>query len=80
MLEQFAKAAKKHKRNVHHQLWIQNNHPVELITNKFIWQKLDYIHQNPVKAGLVARPWDYLYSSARNYAEMDAVLEVELMQ
>jgi hypothetical protein len=30
-------------------------------------QKLDYIHFNPVKAGLCTLPEDYLYSSARFY-------------
>jgi putative transposase len=31
-------------------------------------QKLNYIHYNPVKAGICARPEDYRYSSARFYA------------
>ncbi|MGB4773902.1 MAG: transposase [Daejeonella sp.] len=30
-------------------------------------QKLDYIHHNPVKAGLCVLPEDYLYSSAAYY-------------
>ena len=29
--------------------------------------KLEYIHNNPVKAGLVGKPEDWKYSSARNY-------------
>jgi hypothetical protein len=33
-------------------------------------QKLDYIHNNPVKAGIVLSPEDYLYSSAVNYADL----------
>ena len=35
------------------------------------WTKLKYIHNNPVKAGLVKRPEDYIYSSARNYINKD---------
>jgi putative transposase len=31
-------------------------------------QRLDYIHNNPVQAGIVMSPEDYLYSSAVNYA------------
>ncbi len=27
-------------------------------------QKLDYIHNNPVAAGIVNEPYEYLYSSA----------------
>jgi len=30
-------------------------------------EKLDYMHNNPVKAGLVENPCDWLYSSARWY-------------
>lgn len=33
---------------------------------KFI-EKLNYIHQNPIRAGLVEKATDYKYSSARNY-------------
>jgi putative transposase len=29
--------------------------------------KLEYMHQNPVKAGLVAMPCDWPWSSARYY-------------
>ena len=29
--------------------------------------KINYIHFNPVKANIVTKPEDYLYSSARNY-------------
>ena len=36
---------------------------------------------NPVKAGIVDKPEDYLYSSARNYAgRKDYVMEVELLE
>ncbi len=38
-----------------------------------------YIHDNPVKAGIVEKAEDYLYSSARNYASMDAVLNIEIL-
>ena len=38
------------------------------MTVKFLKQKIDYIHQNPVKREIVAYAEDYLYSSAVNYA------------
>jgi REP element-mobilizing transposase RayT len=41
----------------------QNNHPKELISNEFMQHKLDNIHNNPVEAGIVEKPEDYLYSS-----------------
>jgi len=51
----------------------------ELFTIEVIGQKLNYIHQNPVEEGIVHKPEDYLYSSARNYAELESVLEIVLL-
>ncbi|MDA3952427.1 MAG: hypothetical protein PF485_02200 [Bacteroidales bacterium] len=72
----FKYAASKHKRNSKYQLWTHENHAEEIYSNKFIEQKLDYIHNNLVRSGIVINPEDYLYSSARNYAELDGVLNV----
>jgi REP element-mobilizing transposase RayT len=44
--------------------WAAGNHPEEIWSQKFFLQKLEYIHNNPVKAGIVARAEDYRYSSA----------------
>jgi putative transposase len=45
--------------------------------HKFV-EKLRYIHRNPVKRGLVARPEDYRWSSFRHYASGEtAVVEIE---
>ena len=41
-----------------------------------IIEELRALHENPVRAGIVEKAEDYLYSSARNYAELDAVLDV----
>jgi len=40
---------------------------------------VEYLHQNPVRAGIVKNAEDYIYSSARNYAELDTLLEIELL-
>ncbi len=45
-----------------------NNHPEEVYNPKFTLSKINYIHNNPVEAGLVDRPEDYLFSSAVDYA------------
>ncbi|MGK7391842.1 MAG: hypothetical protein ACNS60_15935 [Candidatus Cyclobacteriaceae bacterium M2_1C_046] len=37
-------------------------------------QMLDYIHNNPVEAGIVLSPEEYLYSSAKNYAGLGEYL------
>ncbi len=56
--------------NKYNQFWIHGNYPIELDNNKIIKQKMDYIHFNPVKAGFVARPEDYVYSSAHPESEL----------
>ena len=45
----------------------------------FTGEKLMYLHNNPVRAGIVAKPEDYLYSSARNYADLPGVLDIEIL-
>ena len=52
----------------HGQFWQQNSKPIEIWTDKVINQKIEYIHMNPVAAGFVDQPEDWLYSSARNFA------------
>jgi REP element-mobilizing transposase RayT len=79
MLNLFGFEASKHKRNDNYQFWTHENHAEHIYSNKFIAQKLEYIHNNPVKAGYVENAWDYLYSSARNYASLDAVIEIFLL-
>jgi len=50
--------------NTETQFWQQHNCPIDLTSNALIDQKVNYIHQNPVSAGLVNEPQDYFYSSA----------------
>jgi len=76
MLNHFKKAGEDNIRNKKLQFWNQKNHAIELYSPDFIDQKLNYIHENPVKAGFVEKPEDYLYSSARNYADLDNLLDV----
>ena len=51
------------------QVWKEGMHPIELYSQKFMDQKLDYIHNNPVAAGIVYEPQQYVFSSARDYYE-----------
>lgn len=64
MLHRFKWNAAQHVRNEAHQIWTHENHALEITSKPFFLQKLDYIHQNPVRNGLVTREEDYLYSSA----------------
>jgi REP element-mobilizing transposase RayT len=76
----FAKAGKRNPNNTHYQFWHQHNHPIELNTNEKLDQRLNYIHNNPVEAGIVRYPEEYLYSSAGNYVRhSETVLDVRLI-
>ena len=76
MMNLFEFSAKQHKRNEKYQVWTHENHAEIVYGNQFMDSKIKYIHENPVRAGIVERAEDYLYSSARNYAGLDGVLEV----
>ena len=79
MMKRFEFSAKSNARNSVYQLWTHENHAIELFTPKFTNQKLDYIHNNPVRAGIVEKPEDYLYSSARNYAGLKAMCAIDFL-
>ena len=51
-----------------------------LDSNYLMDQKLDYIHNNPVKSGFVENPEDYLYNSARDYSGLKGLIEVNLIE
>jgi REP element-mobilizing transposase RayT len=67
VLEIFKVQAEKNSHNVNYQFWRQDNQPKECFSSGFTVQKLNYIHNNPVEAGVVDKPEEYLYSSARDY-------------
>ncbi len=79
MLNIFSSKAVLNKRNSEYQFWTQENHAMEIFSSKFFESKLDYIHLNPVRAGYVARPEDYLYSSAVNYNDEIGLVQVEII-
>jgi len=73
-------AGKKNGQNVEFQLWQQDNHPIELFDAKILHQKVGYIHNNPVEAGIVESPEDYLYSSARDYYGLQGLINILLIE
>jgi REP element-mobilizing transposase RayT len=76
MFESFRKAADEKSKSGEYKFWQDGYHPVELYTPDFTKQKLNYIHNNPVEEMLVHHPWEYTFSSARNYADMDSLIDV----
>jgi len=63
--EAFRRAADP-KRN--RRFWQPTRHPVAIHSRDFLDQKVDYLHANPCRKGLVLYPEDWRYSSARFYA------------
>lgn len=76
MLYRFAYAGKYNPKIKDYKFWQDGNEPKEIYSLEFFEQKLIYIHNNPVRAEIVEFPDEYLYSSARNYAQKKGLLEV----
>jgi REP element-mobilizing transposase RayT len=79
MLDYFKKACEHLKQNQQYKVWQNGYHAEHIYSNKFIKQKMDYIHNNPVNEKIVILPEDYYFSSARNYADLDNDLKVILL-
>src|SRR4029078_10048943 len=81
MLSIFKQQGAKNRRNSEYQFWRQDNQPKECYSPQFSVQKLNYIHNNPVEAGIVENAEYYLYSSARSYCQgnENQLLEVQFL-
>lgn len=75
LLEKFRQAGATASNVKDYQFWQHNNKPIELWSNKVIYEKINYIHNNPVEKGLVYNPQDYVYSSARDYAGEEGLIK-----
>lgn len=80
MLKLFRSAGKMNSNNSTYQFWRQDNKPIELFSNEVFDQKLRYIHMNPVESGIVENPEEYIYSSARDYAGIKGLLDIEFLE
>jgi REP element-mobilizing transposase RayT len=78
MLEYFRNAGRESSRITGFKLWQDGIHAEEITSNRFFDEKLDYVHNNPVKELIVELPEDYLFSSARNYAGLKNYLEITI--
>ena len=67
MLDLFEKNGKANKSNFRFQFWQHENHPVLLDSNFMLEQRMNYLHENPVRAGFVTSPEQWLFSSAVDY-------------
>jgi len=76
LLQQLAFFRKDHKRDRDYQCWEEGSHPQLIENEQVLRQKLEYIHQNPVKRGYVDDPRHWRYSSARDYAGQTGLIPV----
>lgn len=67
ILWMMSRAAVKTSNVTNRMLWQHHNRPIELWSKEVIEQKVNYIHNNPVKAGFVVNAGDWKYSSAKDY-------------
>ena len=79
MLRKFRYASNRINRGSNYKLWKDGFHPIELNTNKMLDDRLDYVHNNPVEAGIVRLPEHYIYSSASNYQGLDTLIEIDFI-
>ncbi len=79
MLKLFSESCEHLARNQKYKVWQDGYHAEIMETPRFLYQKLNYIHNNPVVDKIVDFPEDYLFSSARNYAGMDSLLDIVIL-
>jgi len=79
LLNLFKFAGKNLKKIKTYKFWKEDNHAIELTSN-MIENRLDYIHQNPVNALIVEEPEHYIYSSARDYAGIKGLVNIQFIE
>jgi len=80
MVNMFDYAGKKNNDNVYYQLWKNDYHPIMLYNPRRLKIAMNYLHNNPVKAGFVWEPWHYKYSSGIDYyTNEQGLIKIEKM-
>ncbi|MBX7045857.1 MAG: transposase [Ignavibacteria bacterium] len=78
VLAQFSRLKKKFKTESTYQVWQEGFHPLEINNQKIFNQKVEYIHFNPVRKGLVKNAEDWKYSSAGHYIKgQDSLIQID---
>ncbi len=79
MLGRFRLPASVHH-HAHHRVWQRRFYDLNIWSPKKHLEKLNYMHNNPVKRGLVMEPGDWPWSSWRLYfLNEDSLLPMDLM-
>lgn len=80
ILSALREAGKYDNRITNYKFWQEGCHPIHLHNNEMINQRINYVHENPVRALIVAKAEDYLYSSVQNYASLGGMIDVEIVK
>lgn len=80
LLNQFEFYKKEYKRDSEFQIWQEGFHPQLIAKEEVFRQKIEYIHNNPVRSGLVEMAEHWLYSSARNYLYGRGCIEIDQIE
>ncbi len=76
LLHKFSFEAQRTGRAENYKLWTDDNHAIMLEDGHLFQQKLNYIHDNPVRQMIVANPEDYIFSSAADYCGKKGLVKV----
>jgi len=76
LLRQLRATKLRHKTQSEYQVWQEGGKPKEIQNDEMMWQKIEYIHNNPVVRGYVDDALHWRWSSARNYAGQEGLIEV----
>lgn len=76
ILKQLMENKLAHRSDRTYQFWQEGIHPKRIHDETMMYQKIEYIHYNPVKKGYVNSSEDWQYSSACNYAGISVVLGI----
>ena len=77
LLYRFEFAGKFDHRIKNYKVWQDTSHPILLESNGLIEQRINYIHQNPVRALIVENESDYLFSSAVDFEGTNGLVKIE---
>ena len=79
MLDSFQKSCEHVALEQNYKVWQDGYHAEEVFSNKWIRKKINYVHQNPAMQKNVSDPEQHYFSSARNYADLESAMDVEVV-
>lgn len=75
-LREMSAGKKAHKLDQSYQVWQEGFHPKQMTSIEQFTQKVEYIHNNPMKRGYVDAPEHWRYSSCRDYFGGEGLVEI----